>query len=210
MEAEAVEEKRLANDWAEFHGLTRINCITRDCAIRDAEGGASRGRALVIAHLTGSLRQQALTASHNEVRTTALFGMARKLAGAADAMQVSVIARDFVSQATDGRAVIFVRGVDGQPHAVAGEGSPAATRSDAPIVDLVMSGGEYVELDFNAYVPLVTSSGVHGALAVSFDVANAADMHEPRELLIAVALLIAIVIDRIQLAAAQGRREILE
>ena len=162
--------------------------------------------ALVIGHLTAGLKEQAAEASARERRTSALYGMARGLAGAATAAQAAAIVQRFVAEAAGGAAVVFLRTADGKADVVETPGAIAASRFDAPLVELAMVSGEAVELDFDTYVPLLAKSRVHGVLAVAYDRAHAPFMPQQRELLAAVGALVAIVAERLVAEDAHAQR----
>ncbi|HEX2828378.1 MAG TPA: DUF4118 domain-containing protein [Burkholderiales bacterium] len=166
--------------------------------------------ALVIGYLTASVKEQAQDAYAREKRTAALYGMARELAGTTTAAQAAAVVRRFIADAVGASAAVFLRGADGKVHPVEVAGANVLSKFDAPLVDLALSSGGPVEVDFNAYLPLVASARVQGVLAVAYELAQAPYMPQHRDLLAAVAALAAIVAERIVAENAQASREILE
>jgi two-component system sensor histidine kinase KdpD len=82
--------------------------------------------ALVISHLTSSLRREADAAQQRERRTRAMYAMARDLAAAATVEQIVAIGRRHVSDVLGARAAILLPDAEGRVRqAEGGEGNEA-------------------------------------------------------------------------------------
>jgi two-component system sensor histidine kinase KdpD len=163
--------------------------------------------ALITGALTAGLRRQAQVASSKEARTRALYEMARELSGVLSVEQAAGILRRFAADMVRAQVEVFIAGDDGKLQVV----GDALTRDlvfDRPIVELAYGGGDFIPLDSNGYFPLNASSRTRGVMAVSFAQDDMLALVEHRELLDAVASLMAIVIERLHYAEVAGRSEL--
>jgi two-component system sensor histidine kinase KdpD len=158
--------------------------------------------ALITAHLSAGLREQAALATASERRAHALYEMARQLAGAMTLAEVERIAVDFLRQALEVEAVILIRSADGSLAAVSGaipawvEMSLAADAcSEATCADLASRTP-------TAYFPLIASGRVYGVLAVRSSDEAGTVLRENAELLDTVASLASIVMERLERTVA--------
>src|SRR6185436_4408848 len=111
----------------------------------------------ITTELTASLRRQAEIASLKEVRTRALYEMARELSGASTLMQVGEILQRFLLDVVSAEGVIFRAGEDGKLQIAGGSPKNNMAAFDPPIVELAYTGGEYIHLDTTGYFPLKAS-----------------------------------------------------
>lgn len=173
--------------------------------------------ALITAHLTADLKQQASIASQKERRARALYEMARELAGARTIDQAAEIVRRFLRDTVQAEAVVFAEDEQHRfvPVAV-GERYPDDFRGVhiAPehldvryLVDTAAATGKHAVFDSIAYFPMKASGRVRGVLLTSFG-GDPDRLQEHTELVDAVATLGAIVIERLQYGAVAAARDL--
>lgn len=169
--------------------------------------------ALITAHLTAGLSEQAHAARLKEERTRAFYRMARELVGATAVRQVVAIMQRFLRIALGGESVFFVKSEGrgfvavGRPQRhLQGAHLIHITAEDLDVRQLVEtagSTGEYAMFDGIGYFPVKTSRRVRGVLAVTFG-RDVEELNEHRELIDAVASLVAAIIGRLQLRPSES------
>lgn len=157
--------------------------------------------ALVTGQLTAGLRRQAVVASLREQRTQALYELARGLAGASGVKQVTGIVRQLVRDGFGLDIVLLL------PDA-AGELKPAVEAENPPQVDRQLvcrafDQGELVEDSISGYghgagyFPLKAPMRIRGVMVFVPDRQRAVPSPELKPLLVTVASLVAIAVERL-------------
>jgi two-component system sensor histidine kinase KdpD len=173
--------------------------------------------ALITAHLTADLKQQASVASQKERRTRALYEMARELAGVRTIEQAGETVRRFLRDTVQAEAVVFAEDEHHRFVPVApGERYPDDFRGVhitpehldiRHLVDTAAATGNLAVFDSIAYFPMKASGRVRGVLLASFG-GDPDKLQEHTELVGAVATLGAIVIERLHYGAVAAAREL--
>ena len=161
--------------------------------------------ALIIAHLTAGLKNQAHEASIREQQTRALYEMSRELAGALATIQVAEIVQNFVATiGADATLVLLDR------NGAIAHSSDLPQRGfghDRRSMDASARSGEFAAFDGVGYFPVKTRERVHGVLAITFG-GHPALLQEHRELLDTVASLCAIVVERLHYVEVADTHEL--
>jgi len=155
--------------------------------------------ALITAHLTADLRQQAVSAFTREHRTRALYEMARELTGALTLDSASDIVHRFVKKVMSADIELFVPDEDGELQRI-GAPPKKGNRYDIRLVRLAHAQGDYADLDVTppiAYFPLKVSANTRGVMAVSRADGAVGFLADNHDLLEAVASLAAMVVERL-------------
>ncbi len=158
--------------------------------------------ALITGQLTAGLRLQAEQASRKERQTHALYEMARDLAGALTAEQVSAALRRFLGENLALEAVLLVPGLENYLAPVILPDSHfqiesnlalTAYKQGEPIEDCSLSGYGYGSL----YFPLKAPMGVRGVMLVAPADPTPDTLAEQKPLLTTLASLVAIAVERL-------------
>jgi two-component system sensor histidine kinase KdpD len=169
---------------------------------------------IVMSDLTRRVRDQALHARERERRTAALYEMSRGLGGAVDRSELVALAAAHIARVFDGEVAVFVPGpaelevahrTAGGAAASAGELEAARwafeNRREAGLSTQTLPGAA------GLYVPLATSHGLLGVLAVVPRDRSRFSDPEDRRFLEAFAAQMGVAVERTQLAEenAQAR-----
>jgi two-component system sensor histidine kinase KdpD len=164
--------------------------------------------ALVISHLTGGLKRQALDSERRERETRALYDLARQLAGTASLAQVEHLTQDWVRTHTGADIVLLTRG---------SEGDGKLTRASEPTqpdwlvlrsAETVVSSGRVVASDQLGddrnwlLLPLTTAVQIYGVLAIAAPLAARDLLKAQRPILDALASLVTSTVERLHFVAA--------
>lgn len=158
--------------------------------------------ALITTHFTSVLRQQAREAGLRELRTQALYQLARRLAGTLAVAQVVEIGRAFIKDQLSAQAAVLLPDASGKQLVAA---TPAGDLRVEMHLALAAFGGERpVRSDeigrlgaASLYLPLRASMRVRGVLAVGFGDDPAEASTETISLLEALASLLAVALERL-------------
>jgi two-component system sensor histidine kinase KdpD len=159
--------------------------------------------ASIIGHLTADLKRQADEALVKERRSHALYEMARGLAGAVSMNDVIGSSERFLHDAIDVTTVFLIAGPGGHLEVA---GNPAFPRRlvIAPLLArFAYENDACTDLDAQypvGYFPLKAPGGVRGVLAVESPRESTSPLYENQEFLQTAASLIAIALERTQLA----------
>ena len=157
---------------------------------------------LVTGQLAANLKQRAREARERELRTQALYDLARRLAGALTLEQVDEIIGGFVGKQFAASALLMVG------HTAKADLVPAAARGSLQIephlLRIAMDSGQTVrsdeigEMGYAAlYLPLRASLRIRGVLAVGFGAGPIHIEDEQQALLEALASLAAVAVERL-------------
>lgn len=158
--------------------------------------------ALIIGHLTTGLARQAQAAGARERQTRSLYELAKSLAGAVTLAQVREACADFLAENLHAEAVLLLPDDDSELHAVGG--AVPLTLAAGYIASTVFDSGEAGEGEHitggegrSLFLPVQGSTRMRGVLAVSVARDEAEVLREQRPLLLAVASLAAIAVERL-------------
>jgi two-component system sensor histidine kinase KdpD len=172
--------------------------------------------ALMTAHLTAGLKQQAHAAALREERTRALYETARELTGALTVHQAARIVRHFLRDAVEAESVVFVEAEGHRFAPVTGEHGkqdiqvihiPADELDVRYLVENVAATGCRTVFDSMAYFPIKAAERARGVLVVSFG-GDPVKLQENAKLIEAVASLMAIVVERLHYVDVARAREL--
>lgn len=157
--------------------------------------------ALIIGHLTTGLAQQAQAAEARERQTRSLYELAKSLAGAMTLAQVREACANFLAENLHAEAALLLPDDKGELRAVADQPMTLAAGYSARTVYDSGEAGEGGHLaggeGHSLFLPLKGSTRMRGVLVVSVARGEAEVLHEQRPLLLAVASLAAIAIERL-------------
>jgi two-component system sensor histidine kinase KdpD len=157
--------------------------------------------ALITAHLSAGLREQAALAAYRERRAHALYELARELAGAMTIAEVERIAVDSLRKALGVETVVLIRSADGTLSAVSGAIPAWVDMSIAADACSEATCADLASHTPTAYFPLIASKRLYGVLAVRSIDETGTVLRENAELLDIVASLVSIVIERLDRAS---------
>ncbi|HEX6738090.1 MAG TPA: sensor histidine kinase KdpD, partial [Vicinamibacteria bacterium] len=170
--------------------------------------------ALVTSHLTRRVREQARAARERERRTAALYDMSRDLGGAVERSELVARAAAHIARVFEGEVVVFVPDGGGLEAAHRTAGAPEVTPSEQGVARWVFANRREAGLSTETlpgagglYVPLATSHGLLGVLAVMPHDRGRFTDPEERRFLEAFAAQMGVAVERTQLAeeTAQAR-----
>lgn len=153
--------------------------------------------ALITGALTAGLRRQAEIALLKEKRTQALYETARELSAVLKLAQAAEITRRFLGDVLMAESAVFIADGDGKLRAAGHPHANGPPGFDEAIVELAYADDRYVGMGRSGYFPLRASTRVRGVLAVSFAAGDILALEEHRDLLAAVASLVAIAAERL-------------
>jgi two-component system, OmpR family, sensor histidine kinase KdpD len=160
--------------------------------------------ALIISHLTAGLAREAHAAEARELQTRSLYELAKALAGALSQTQVLEAVASFLRENLRAETLLLLP--DAQNNRLHSISAPASTISPAAetSVQSVYDSGEIIEAaDISAgkgvslLLPLRGSTRMRGVLVVTVNDDERELLQQQRSLLIAVASLMAIAIERL-------------
>lgn len=152
--------------------------------------------ALVTGHLAASLKVQAELSAQRERRTRALYELAKTLSGALTMQHVSEAAEQFVGEVLHGRCQILLPDDEGKLHGL----GPNRVWYEPHVADMAYHGGvrsqPIRDSDNMNYCLLMGATRPRGVMVIGADDGNPF-AQEYRELLQALASLLAIALERI-------------
>lgn len=186
-------------------------------AVNDAQYlvtlGVMLAVALITAHLTAGLRQQADLAARRERETRSLYELARDLAGAASTEHVAMIAERFLLRTVEMHAVLLLPDADGTLVAASGDAGKLAYL-EIQLAHLAYKRGEPIGVNALAdtgqavaYIPLKAPMRIRGTLALSLASDGSPAGKALESLLPAVASLVAIAIERLHYVDVANRTQ---
>jgi two-component system sensor histidine kinase KdpD len=159
------------------------------------------GVALVIGQLTAGLRRQADLARERELRASALYEIARELAGAHNDLQSIIRAADrFLHDAIGAQGAVLLPDDRGQLAPVASI-TPERVRVEPLMASMAYKGTQCMDTTSmypSGYFPLKAPARVEGVLIVVSPTETTAYLTEHKGLLESAASLIAITIERLR------------
>ena len=170
--------------------------------------------AMIISHLTAGLARQASVAEARELQTRSLYELAKALAGALAQTQVLEAGAGFLRENLHAETFLLLPDAQNRLHAIVAPAVPFSPAAEA-VVQSVYDSGEIVETaDVNVgkgisvLLPLRGSTRMRGVLVVSVNYDERAFLHQQRTLLMAVASLMAIAIERLHFVEVAQNAEL--
>lgn len=159
--------------------------------------------ALIISHLTAGLVRHAAVAEARELQTRSLYELAKALAGTMTQVQVFEAGADFLRESLHVEACLLLPDEQSILRTVGASTIPFSTEV-ASIVQAVYVSGEIAETaemgaanEIGLFLPLRGSTRMRGVLVVTVRRDNLTYLRQQRSLLVAVASLMAIAIERL-------------
>lgn len=170
--------------------------------------------AMIVSHLTAGLARQASVAEARELQTRSLYELAKALAGALAQTQVLEAGGDFLRKNLHAETFLLLPDAQNRLHAIAAPAVPFSPAAEA-VVQSVYDSGEIVETaDMNVgkgisvLLPLRGSTRMRGVLVVSVNYDERDFLQQQRTLLMAVASLMAIAIERLHFVEVAQNAEL--
>jgi two-component system, OmpR family, sensor histidine kinase KdpD len=159
--------------------------------------------ALIISHLTTGLARQARSAEERERQTGSLYELAKALAGAVTQTQVLEASGNFLTENLHAETALLLPGDTENLRAIGATPKPFTLAADYT-ARAVFDSGEFAEGENSAgseghslFLPLKGSTRMRGVLVVSVGRGGLEALRHQRPLLLAVASLAAIAIERL-------------
>lgn len=159
--------------------------------------------ALIISHLTAGLARQAGAAEARELQTRSLYELAKALAGALAQTQVLEAGAGFLRENLRAQTLLLLPDAQSRLHAIVALAVPFSPAAEAAVQSVYDSGEMIETADISAgkcsslLLPLRGSTRMRGVLVVSVKHDDQVLLQQQRSLLVAVASLMAIAIERL-------------
>lgn len=170
--------------------------------------------AIITGRLTAGLRTQANDSATEELRTRALYEMARDLSGALLVEQVAEITRHFLRRVLNAEATILLSDHDGRLHPCA-ESDAAHLLIEPRLATITFERGAPIECPQLAdsgyavlYLPLKAPMRVRGVIAVAPTGIDPNALLEQRQRLETMASLVAIAVERVHYVEVAQRTQV--
>lgn len=159
--------------------------------------------ALIITHLTTGLARQAQTAEARELQALTLYDLAKALAGALAQTQVLEAGARFLRENLHAETHLVLPDAQENLHSIAAPATPLSSAAENTARS-VFDSGEVIEADYIAggerrsiFLPLKGSTRMRGVLVVLVEYGHREVLRSQRSLLMTVASLMAIAIERL-------------
>lgn len=170
--------------------------------------------ALIISHLTAGLARQAAAAEARELQTRSLYELAKALAGTLAQTQVLEAGAGFLRENLRADTLMLLPDAQNRLHAIVAPVVLPSPAAEAAVQSVYDSGEIFETADISAgkgaslLLPLRGSTRMRGVLVVTVKHDDRVMLHQQRSLLVAVASLMAIAIERLHFVEVAQNSEL--